>query len=144
VSDPRHGYRHQQVRKALIVALRNSAEGVACVHGCGVLITPNTPSHRIDLAHVPGGADDQYSGLSHAHCNRSDGAWGERRDRFPQSNATRDPREAAAAMSYEDMEREGDLRFYGRVGAPQGAVSTCGRYEKVGHVWGPHWPAIDE
>ena len=60
----RYGYRHQQIRRALL----EGAFGCACVH-CGRVMLPGQP---LDLDHSADGGG--YRGIVHASCNRSEGA----------------------------------------------------------------------
>jgi hypothetical protein len=147
VSDPKHGYRHQQLRKALMINLRNSSDGVDCAHGCGVRIAPDTPSYRIDLAHLPG-SDTAYAGLAHSHCNRSDGAWGERRVGRPpawrgQSSLTRPLGQAAPPrVTPEQMTAGYELKFFGRTGVAEGETTTDAQgrtWVKVGDIVVQQW-----
>jgi hypothetical protein len=145
VSDPRYRGAHIRLRKALIIGLRNSADGVDCAHGCGVRIERDTPSSQIDLAHEPG--SDAHRGLAHAHCNRSDGAQGERRPpRFPTSRAVgRDG--VPATFDYTAMCRADELRYFGREGVADGerVIDEHGRTMVRGglgvyHYW---WLDVD-
>ena len=68
----RYGYTHQRIRKALFPF----AYGGRC-HFCGELMLPGEP---LDLDHTADGLG--YRGMTHAECNRRDGA----RRRFTQAS----------------------------------------------------------
>lgn len=59
----RYGWQHQQLRKQLLP----HAYGTTC-HLCGHTMHPGQP---LDLDHTEDGT--AYRGMTHAHCNRSDG-----------------------------------------------------------------------
>jgi hypothetical protein len=139
-----NNYRHKSLRKALIITLRTNGVAIPCPHDCGVPIEPDTPSNQLDLAHVPGSATE-YMGLSHAHCNRSDGSWGERRTGRPKAGARFGVSSGTSAYvpptrampSYEQMERGYDLEHFGRTGVADGETTTDAQgrtWQKVGHT----------
>jgi len=60
----RYGWNHQQIRQALLA----KAWGTPC-HFCGA---PMLPHQALDLDHHVDG--NGYRGITHAACNRADGA----------------------------------------------------------------------